>query len=265
MPLTFAHPAAAIPLLRPLGRFGSLSALIIGSIAPDMSFFVPIGVTREQTHGLAALFLFCLPVGLLTYLLFHGVLKAPLRALLPNPIAARIPSAAARIAARSLTDWLAVLVSILCGAMSHVAWDAFTHPGTAVVNAIAWLQTPLAHVGGYQLFGYKLLQHGGTVVGLGLLATWTLRWVARTEPASVFETTLRLRTRCLILISIAGFSIAAGVMAVHLRDAPGSDAIKVQALVAAFVFAALPALTLALTVYSLLWQITQRSALASSR
>lgn len=71
MPLTFAHPAAALPLLRPLGRYGSLSALVIGSIAPDLAFIVPIGASREQTHGLAALLTFSLPAGLLAYVLFH--------------------------------------------------------------------------------------------------------------------------------------------------------------------------------------------------
>ena len=35
MPFTFAHPAAVVPLLRPLGRYGVLSALVIGSIVPD--------------------------------------------------------------------------------------------------------------------------------------------------------------------------------------------------------------------------------------
>jgi hypothetical protein len=60
-----------VPLLRPLGRYGSLSALAIGSIAPDLAFIVPIGFSRDQTHGLAALFWFCLPAGVLVYLVFQ--------------------------------------------------------------------------------------------------------------------------------------------------------------------------------------------------
>ena len=78
MPFTFSHPAAVLPLLRPLGRFGSLSALVIGSMAPDFSFIVPMGLSRAQTHAPAALLTYCLPAGLLAYLVFHRVLKLPL-------------------------------------------------------------------------------------------------------------------------------------------------------------------------------------------
>jgi hypothetical protein len=78
LPFTFAHSAAAVPLRHVLGRFGVLSALVIGSIAPDLAFVLPIGVARLDSHSLAGLFWFCLPAGLLTYLLFHRVLKGPL-------------------------------------------------------------------------------------------------------------------------------------------------------------------------------------------
>ncbi len=165
MPFTFAHPAAAVPLLRPLGRFGSLSALCIGSIAPDMAFIVPLDLTREQTHGLVALLTFCLPAGLMAYLLFQFLLKAPLLALLPNAIADKFGNGSSM-----REPWSAVLVSLLCGAATHLVWDAFTHPGTPVVNALPLLQVELANIGGYHVYVFKVLQHGSSVLGLGLLA-----------------------------------------------------------------------------------------------
>lgn len=248
MPFTFAHPAAAIPLLRPLGRYGSLSALIIGSIAPDLAFIVPIGLGREQTHGLAALLTFCLPGGLLAYLLFHALLKAPLRALLPPPIAGRLPKPDLPAAPLS-----AVLVSLLCGALTHLAWDAFTHPGTAVVLAMPMLQATVATVGGYQVFGYKLLQHGGTLIGLGLLALWLRKWWARTPP-SIDTTGLPAARRWHVIAAIGGFSIACGMWA-GLQRAPSlGDMLDAQAFAAGFVFTALPACAAALTVYSVLWR-----------
>lgn len=81
MPYPFAHPAAVLPLARPMGRFAVPSALAIGSVLPDLWYIVPL-VDRADSHSLAALFWFCLPAGLLSYVLFHRLLKQPLIALL---------------------------------------------------------------------------------------------------------------------------------------------------------------------------------------
>jgi hypothetical protein len=54
MPFTLAHAAATVPLLRLLGSRGVFSALVIGSMAPDFAYFLPLGVRRGQSHGLAA-------------------------------------------------------------------------------------------------------------------------------------------------------------------------------------------------------------------
>jgi hypothetical protein len=63
-------------------------------------------------------------------------------------------------------SWLAVAVSLLLGAASHLAWDAFTHPSAPVVRALDVLRAPLFAVGSYQVFTYKVLQHGGTLLGV---------------------------------------------------------------------------------------------------
>ena len=78
MPYPFAHPAAVLPLA---ARFGVPSALVIGSVAPDLWYLLPF-IDRAQTHSLSGVLAFCLPAGLLLYLLFHFVLKEPLIALL---------------------------------------------------------------------------------------------------------------------------------------------------------------------------------------
>lgn len=248
VPFTFAHPAAAVPLLRPLGRYGSLSALAIGSIAPDLAFIVPLGLAREQTHSLAALFLFCLPAGALAYLLFHALFKAPLLALMPGAVAQRMDGGAP-------APWSAVLVSLLCGAGTHLLWDAFTHPGTLVVNALPLLQTELATVGGYRVYAYKLLQHGSSVVGLALLARWSLQWLRRAPP----ERTSRLLAlsspqRIGALAALAGVPLAAGVVAGWRRCPDISSLANLQDFATGFIFTALPATALMLTIYGVLWK-----------
>jgi hypothetical protein len=177
MPFTVAHAAVVPPLVGPLGRLAVPSALVIGSMVPDFVYFLPLGVARFQSHSLAGVLWFCLPVGLATYLVFHLLLAAPLVSLLP-PIADRLAPRRPRTLPRA--PWLAVCVSLLVGALSHVAWDAFTHEGTPVVRALPWLEIRFVSIAGYRVVAYKVLQHMSTMVGLLVVAAWTARWMART-------------------------------------------------------------------------------------
>jgi hypothetical protein len=100
VPYPFAHPAAVLPLIRPMGRLGVPSALVIGSMVPDAWYLVP-GLVRADSHSLAGMFWFCLPLGYLLYLLWNGSrARAPLHA---------------------------VAASLLVGALTHFGWDAVAH------------------------------------------------------------------------------------------------------------------------------------------
>src|SRR5436190_14372695 len=90
MPFTFAHPAAAVPLLRPLRRFGSLSALIIGSMSPDFAYMFPHWVGRPHSHSLLGLLTFCLPAGIAIYFLLHALIKQPVLSLVPLSTSSRL-------------------------------------------------------------------------------------------------------------------------------------------------------------------------------
>lgn len=178
MPFTFAHPAAAVPLRHALGRFGVLSALIIGSMTPDMGYFVPwLGVSSRVTHGLTGLFSFCLPVGILMYLLFHAVLKMPSLDLMPRGLRGRLlPYAGPGSWLSSGTSVWGVPASLLLGAVTHIVWDSFTHVGAPAVIALPVLNALLFKVHGYEVFLFKLLQHLSSLVGLALLTWWGWRW-----------------------------------------------------------------------------------------
>ena len=177
MPFTLAHPAAAIPLARALGRWGVVSALVIGSMSPDFAYFLPLGVRRGQSHSPAGLVWFCLPVALVTYWLFHAVARDGLVALLPATLREPLDRP------RAVPGLPAVVSSLLVGAVTHVAWDAFTHAGTPIVAAMPVLQTPLLDVPGYPIKVYRVLQHGSSAVGLGLIAVWIWRWPRRAPRA----------------------------------------------------------------------------------
>ncbi|MEM7737240.1 MAG: DUF4184 family protein [Deinococcota bacterium] len=76
MPFTVSHVAAVIPLnKKPL----VLSALIVGSMSPDVLYFVPGVPSLPLAHSLQGLVLFCLPVSfalLLIYLSITGYSNA---------------------------------------------------------------------------------------------------------------------------------------------------------------------------------------------
>jgi Domain of unknown function (DUF4184) len=181
MPLTYAHPAAAIPLRRLFSKnIPVLSALVIGSVMPDVPYFLPLLPERAYSHSLAGLFGFCLPGGILVYVVFLVVLKPPLLALLPVAISSRLDSVACNLPRITLGYLIQIAFALLAGAITHLLWDAFTHEDAPFVRAWPLLSLHLTNIGGYQVTIYKVLQHGSTFSGLALLAYWLQRWYRRT-------------------------------------------------------------------------------------
>src|SRR5215469_16507482 len=193
MPFTLAHPAAAIPLRRVLGSYAVPSALVIGSLAPDLSNFLPIRIPRDETHSLAALFWFCLPVGLAVYLAFHCFVKRPLVSLLPWYLRRRLIPVAEPSHTLPTASPVAVVVSLLAGATTHILWDGFTHSGAPLVRRLGALLQPLGAAGA---FGENTLQLLSTALGFLVLGIFSLRWLLRATPSATdrsFVITPRIR------------------------------------------------------------------------
>lgn len=174
MPLTIAHPAAVLPFRR-CGF--SLSALVVGSIVPDLEYFFHVSQQSTFSHELFGLFWFCLPAGLVVLWLFHHLWKPPMVAVLgeqhhhhfkPYPF-------------RPLSHFLLICCSILLGAFTHILWDAFTHDYGWAVQRMPELSRP--SLGGAPL--YRVLHFWSSVLGVVLLLlyalyhrTWTLHALA---------------------------------------------------------------------------------------
>ena len=136
MPFTPSHIAAALPFLRtPL----PVAPLVIGTMAPDVPYFLPLRIPRDLTHSLAGVPTVDLAITIVLVLLWYAVLRPPVVDLLPavvrermlprGPLGWRPPGRA----------WLpaigrAVLASLL-GILTHLAWDAFTHQNSPIVRA----------------------------------------------------------------------------------------------------------------------------------
>jgi len=259
MPFTFAHPAAAVPLRGPLGRYAVLSALVIGSLAPDFSYFLPFRVTRVQSHSLFGLFWFCMPAGVIAYALFHGLLARPLVDLLPH--AARV-GCEQILATRLRPTASAVLVSLFAGAVTHIAWDAFTHAGAPIVRVSRTLRLHLWTVSGYPISVYTILQHLSTVLGLVLLVVWIRAWL-RTAPPGGAEPIAAPRP---FRRSLAWMAIAAATLALWLASGtlgpPREPTLRgVQLLMRRVVPAGIESLAVAVTAYAIVWRAAFRGML----
>ncbi len=210
MPFTLAHPAAAIPLKNLLGKYGILSALIIGSLTPDFIYFLPLPFSRIQTHSLLALIWFCLPAGIIAWLLFQHILKRPLIALLPDSFQKRL--AFSENVHYSSLKISGIILSLLIGAATHLLWDSFTHADSPIVQNSPVLNFLIFEIMGYKVWVYKLLQHGSTFLGIALIIYWIWNWYRKTEIIQInHKPYLRENTRKLILVILLTLPVFASI------------------------------------------------------
>lgn len=228
MPYTLAHPAAVLPLIRPLRRFTVPSALVIGSMVPDLWYFVP-HMIRSESHSAAGLLWFCIPTGVLAYVVYHLIVKEPLAALLPQFLAARFGTIHPALPTAS---WLAVIFSVLIGALTHLAWDALSH-----ANAVD---------------GVNILQHVSTALGMAFIAWWCWREL-RDAPLKPLAPRLSRAARAFALAALGATAVLAACCSLaataHL---PLRPALRIAGVAG---FEALAAATLA---YCLLWRLAKR-------
>ncbi len=194
------------------------SALMIGSMGPDFAYYLPLPVDRSQSHGALALLWFVLPLGLLIYALWHGLMREPLTELLPPGIRARVRSIPANPTPWSASRLPTIAFCLLLGGVTHLMWDSFTHGGGWFVERFDTLQAEQIEIGTYHLFGYKILQHGSSLLGLGCLAWWLRGWLSKQPaPAPEVESAVQTRRRRaivgLVLIASLALGLRTGLMA----------------------------------------------------
>ncbi|MCR2764889.1 DUF4184 family protein [Microbacterium sp. zg.B48] len=197
MPFTPSHAVVALPFVRtPLVP----AAIAVGAMAPDLPLFVRgLPLHYGLTHDLWWLPL-TVALALALLLVWRCLLRPAVRELCPDWLAARLPESwdappgdalretfTARADRRSVDDRgqvrspsmrgaLLLIASLVLGVLSHIVWDLFTHEGRWGVRVLPGLDRlwgPLA--------GHTWLQHGSSVVGLGIIAAWALLWLRRAD------------------------------------------------------------------------------------
>jgi hypothetical protein len=183
---------------------------------PDLPYMLALGVPRETTHTFGALFWFCVPTGVLALAFTRRIGLAALRGVLPPELRfrlARRPASVAGWKGRARTLW-----SLWLGALTHVSWDAFTHATSPLVRGSEFLGSVLFSVGGTRLEVFNLLQHGGTIVGLLLIAYWVRRWYTAAErvPDAEPEPSERARFGLFAGLALAPIVVGLGRALPHL-------------------------------------------------
>jgi hypothetical protein len=150
------------------------SALVIGSMVPDLPYYLPVPIDRVTTHTAGGVLGLDLVLGYLCFAVWQ-VLVAPL------VVAAAPTSLRGRLAPELPVPWrrhlrgpraLAVLtISLWLGAATHVFWDEFTHANRWGYRHIGWLAAPHG-----PLVGYLWAQYASGVVGAALIAHSAWRW-----------------------------------------------------------------------------------------
>lgn len=198
MPFTLAHPAIVIPIHKRFTNRLSLSALVIGSISPDLAYYFDCNISGEFTHTLIGIFLYCLPISLSIYYLYHYLFKNPLITLFPYRITGSYPTEQS-VALTAITFPMLAL-SILVGALTHVFWDSFTHSNMWPVQQFDFLKTEIIRLDSYSLYTYRLLQHASTLLGLGYIFIVIRQYSRRNVNHTYLSVVLPLKWRLLFYL-----------------------------------------------------------------
>jgi hypothetical protein len=180
MPWTFVHPAAVLPLRKSGLKRLSFAGLVVGSLAPDIGYYVGRFDLAAIAHTSLGLLLLCLPTGLILYVLVR-MLHRPVANMLPEPHRSALLSVPRVARLVSLPILVLVAVSIILGAMTHNAWDSFTHPTGYMVARVPWLRESVGMLGNGNVCVCDLLQHASTLCGLVVLAAAYVKWLRRSN------------------------------------------------------------------------------------
>lgn len=206
MPFTFSHPAAVVPLARSLPA----SALIIGSIVPDLGYYVPLPWDALWMHTPAGSVKADLACGIAAYALWWWVVVPAGAEILPAAWRRRITTSRPQLGARRM---IAVVTALYVGTLTHIVWDAMTHDWMWGPAHLPWLNRQWG-----PLPIYDWLQSISSVGGLVIVFLWWRTWWKRPPSPEPIAGALPVRTRCLSWTVIATSAICGCVSGVATAD-----------------------------------------------
>lgn len=167
MPFTASHIVAILPIKKYSKGYFSITGLVIGSMVPDFEFFLRMTLLGYYGHRLSGVFFFDLPVGLLLYIAFRGIIRKPTLQHLPaywynrlntEDLAVEVPLFSKPISR--------VLGSIFIGVCTHLLWDGFSHDEENYLARYLTFLLDDIHFMGFTTPLYNFIQLTSSVVGL---------------------------------------------------------------------------------------------------
>ena len=146
------------------------AALVIGSMVPDLPYFVPPHRGSDWTHAASGPFTVDLVLGMIVLVVWHFLLYRPLCDFAPWWVSERLPERAELRGRR----WGWAAVSVIIGALTHVVLDTFTHPGRLGTTQVGILTSYFGPFPAYRWF-----QFGLGAFGLIILLAWAGHWLAQ--------------------------------------------------------------------------------------
>ena len=133
MPFTPAHVAAVLPVAEPLRRAApvALTALVVGSMAPDIPYYLPVPLDRAATHSVADAFTWTALMALVATTLWVFLVAPAARDLAPQWVRERLRPPERRPRLRDLPLAYAFAVA---GVGTHLLWDGVSHLDGYVVR-----------------------------------------------------------------------------------------------------------------------------------
>jgi len=207
MPFTFAHPTAVLPLRR--FKFLHIAALMVGSITPDLPYYVPAKYGRIMVESHTALGALWpdIPIGLVT-LLIGFLLRRPLTVLM-SPRARALCLQSMEHFRERPAYWLWAPLAVYIGVWTHILWDAVTHDNGSIVKRVSALSAPIT-IGEYTGTLCHVLQYVSSVAGLLILAIWYLRMRTPSTVESPNSVVVPESARIAILVLVSTIAIAIG-------------------------------------------------------
>ncbi|MBN2011790.1 DUF4184 family protein [candidate division KSB1 bacterium] len=180
MPFTFpSHAAAVIPIYHYRPKWFSITALVVGSAAPDLAFM--LYVADDLGHRLSGAVLVCLPFGVIFTVWVEKVLVPVLKAKLPAMLFINFPNMLAIERPKlNVREIIVISYSVLIGTMTHLLLDGLSHDDM-------WLSRHIYPKVGIHMFErYYSIETGVWIIFTiaGALIVW--RYLAVRFPSQVF-------------------------------------------------------------------------------
>lgn len=207
MPFTPAHIAAVLPATAKPRRWVVPAAWVVGSVVPDLVWFLFSTDAYNTAHSLRGVVTLDLAVGVVIVVAWRLIVLTPTRDALPAALGEQVPD---RGTVRPW-EWPAAALGVVAGALTHVVWDSFTHPGRWGSSHIPLLRDDIG-----PMPGSRWAQYASGVIGVLIVVVYLVRRYHRHTGRPVVDRRLTPALRWVFLVAVLGVPLLlAAITGVH--------------------------------------------------